>query len=304
MLAHAGHAAHAVEVGFPEYQAHPEVWLLVAGLVAGGAYVARVIGPKMAPTGAAPITPRQRGFFAAALAVLWLASDWPVHDIAEEYLYSVHMVQHLLLTFVFPPLLLLATPEWFARLLVGDGRTYRVLRRVARPIPAAILYNGAVVFTHWNVVVNASVGNGALHYAVHTFLVAISLLMWALVCGPLPELRLALPNQMGYLFLQSVIPTVPASWLTMADGIVYRVYDIPERLWGVSAQHDQQVAGLIMKIGGGFYLWGIITFVFFVWASRNEKAEKLGLDLDERQLLLWDDSSLPQPASLSPDIGP
>ena len=56
---------------------------------------------------------------------------------------------------------------------------------------------------------------------------------------------------MIYLFLQSVVPTVPAGWLTFADGVVYKHYDIPVRVFGLSATHDQQMAGAIMKIGGG-----------------------------------------------------
>ena len=75
--------------------------------------------------------------------------------------------------------------------------------------------------------------------------------MWMPVCGPLPELRFALPAQMVYLFLQSIIPTVPAGWLTFAEGVVYQSYDVLPRVWGISVTDDQQMAGLIMKVGGG-----------------------------------------------------
>ena len=76
------------------------------------------------------------------MVLLWLASDWPVHDIAEEYLYSAHMIQHLLLTFVVPPLFLLATPEWLARLVVGRGTAERCSTRWPARSPAALLFNG------------------------------------------------------------------------------------------------------------------------------------------------------------------
>ena len=56
--------------------------------------------------------------------MLWVASDWPIHDIGENYLYSVHMLQHMMLSYFLPPLALLATPEWLLRVLVGDGRAY------------------------------------------------------------------------------------------------------------------------------------------------------------------------------------
>ena len=68
---------------------------------------------------------------------------------------------------------------------------------------------------------------------------------------------------MIYLFVQSVVPTVPAGWLTFADGVVYKHYDEPVRVWGISVTDDQQLAGAIMKIGGSMFLWAIIVFMFF-----------------------------------------
>jgi len=76
---------------------------------------------------------------------------------------------------------------------------------------------------------------------------------------------------MIYLFVQSVIPVIPAGWLTFADGAVYKVYDEPVRVWGMTVTDDQQLAGAIMKIGGSFYLWGIIVFMWFKRFGSNWK---------------------------------
>ncbi|MFN0092947.1 MAG: cytochrome c oxidase assembly protein [Acidimicrobiales bacterium] len=271
----------------PAWQAHPEVWLLVAGVVAARLYAGRVIGPKAAVSGAA-FTRRQTGFFVAGIFVLWAASDWPLHDIAEERLYSLHMVQHLLLTFLFPPLMLLATPEWLARLVLGRGRAYRVVRRLTRPVVAGVLFNALVAASHVAWVVNTSVTVGPLHYVAHTLLVVAALCMWAPVCGPLPEARVSLPAQMVYLFLMSVLPTIPAAFLTFAENALYSAYDHDLRLWGVTVAQDQQAAGLIMKLAGGAYLWTIITYLFFSWAARHERAERAGVTVSERDVLTWD----------------
>jgi len=99
--------------------------------------------------------------------------------------------------------------------------------------------------------------------------VTAALLFWIPVCGPFPELRISPPAQMIYLFVTSIVPTVPGAWLTFADGAVYSAYDIPNRLWGISVTSDQQVAGLLMKLVGGTYLWVIITVIFFRWAARE-----------------------------------
>ncbi len=79
---------------------------------------------------------------------------------------------------------------------------------------------------------------------------------------------------MIYLFLQSVIPTVPAGWLTFADGVVYKPYgEQPVRVWGISATDDQQLAGAIMKIGGSMFLWTIVIFLWFRRFSRSYATE-------------------------------
>jgi putative membrane protein len=268
------------------YQAHPEVWLLVAGAIGLGWYAVRVVGPKAVRDGSPIVTRRQIGWFVAGLVVLWAASDWPIHDIAEERLYSVHMGQHLLISYVAAPLFLLATPTWLARLLVGQGRWPR---KLCHPVVAGVAYNAVIVFLHWQNTVNASVENPIAHYGLHVLLFAASVLMWMPVCGPVPELRLSLPGQMVYLFAMSIVPTVPAAWLTMAEGVVYSAYDIPERLWGISATDDQQYAGLLMKLVAGMYLWALITTLFFKWAARSMAAEKAGRTLTEREILTWDD---------------
>lgn len=270
-----------VAAAYPEpwrFQAHVEVWMLVGFLVAAYWYVVKVIGPRAVAPGQPVVTGRQRAAFVGAIAILWLASDWPVHDIAEEYLYSVHMVQHLALTYFMPPLVLLATPEWFVRLVVGQGRAYRVVRSLAHPVVAAVAFNVGVMISHVPGVVNASVSNGPLHYFVHVLLVTSSLLVWMPVCGPLPELHIGPMAKMIYLFANSVIAIVPAGWLTFAEGVVYRHYDQPVRVWGISVTDDQQAAGAIMKIGGSIFLWTIIVIMYvrtFVRSFREENAHSL-----------------------------
>jgi putative membrane protein len=259
---------------FWRWQPHPEVWLLVGGVILLAIYALRVVGPKVVPTGTAVISRSQFAWLVLGVALLWFASDWPMHDIAEEYLFSVHMTQHMLLTFAVPPVFLLATPEWLARLVLGHGRAKRAFYTIARPVPAAVAFNALQLLTHWPGVVNTSVENALVHYVVHAALVSTAFLLWIPVCGPLPELRISYPAQMLYLFVTSIVPTVPAAWLTFAEGSVYSAYDIPQRLGDISVTSDQQAAGLIMKLVGGGFLWLIITIRFFQWASKFSDTDK------------------------------
>lgn len=279
----------AGHVDFWRWVPHPEVWLLVGGVVGLYIYAVRVIAPKALPAGAPAMTRRQLGCFVSGIVLLWMAADWPVHDIGEKYLYLVHMCQHLVLTLVMPPLMLLATPEWLARLVVGRGRADRWVHKLARPVPAAVMFNGLILLSHSQLVVNTASENGLFHYGVHTTIVLSAFLLWIPICGPFPELRISMPAQMLYLFSTSIVPTVPGAWLTFAEGAVYRAYDIPQRLGGISVTSDQQVAGLIMKLVGGSYLWVLIGVIFFTWADRHDQADRRGEAVSERDILTWDE---------------
>ncbi|HEY0517845.1 MAG TPA: cytochrome c oxidase assembly protein [Ilumatobacteraceae bacterium] len=245
------------------FQANPEVYLLVAFLIGAYVYSVRVIGPRAVPVGEPVVTRSNIGCFIGAMALLFAASTWPIHQIGEDYLYSVHMLQHMMLSYFMPPLVLLATPPWLMRLLVGTGRTWRVVKFMTKPVVAALVFNGVVMVTHIPPVVNASVQSAPLHYSLHLLLVITAVVMWMPVVGPFHELRISDSAKPIYLFLQSVVPTVPAGWLTFAEGVVYKHYNQPVRVWSISPTDDQQLAGAIMKIGGSIFLWSLVVFYFF-----------------------------------------
>lgn len=237
--------------------------------------------------------------FSAGVAVLWLASDWPMHDVAEGYLYSAHMVQHLLFTLVAAALLVLGTPAWMGRRLLGVGgppsRRLRVVRFMARPVVGLIQFNLVLVLSHWPAVVEGTVEYHPLHFVAHAVLLVSAVLMWLPVASTVPEVPRARPaTQMIYLFLQTVVPTVPASFLTFGAKPLYRIYETFPRLWGMSALTDQQVAGLIMKIGAGFFLWTVIAVIFFRWYRNEEGSGTPGSaspppsEADD-EVLLWAD---------------
>lgn len=245
----------------------------MGGLVAAFIYAIKVVGPKVAPEGQV-ISKFQMRMFVLMIALLWFASDWPMHDIAEEYLYSMHMVQHMILSYMVPPLALLATPEWLFRILIGNGKTYRVVRALTLPVTGVVVYNLTLLLTHTPALVNASADGGPLHYSLHVLVVTTSLMFWTPVCGPIREWRMSDGAKMIYLFGTSLIPTIPAGWLTFAEGAVYDHYDHAVRVWGVSMLSDQQAAGGIMKLGGSIFMWIIIIGIFFSRFIGNFYAEQ------------------------------
>jgi putative membrane protein len=222
------------------FQAHPEIWLLIVFLIGAYTYAVKVIGPQAGVPKDQILSRKNLMAFIGGIGLLWFSTDWPMHDISEEYLYSVHMFQHMVLAYFVPPLVLLAIPEWLFRAVIGEGKAYRFVRWLSKPIIAGLLFNVVVMITHIPGLVNQSAQSSPLHYAMHILVVTTALCMWAPICSPAKEF------QIGY-----------------AGKTIYKHYDIPIRVWGLSTETDQQLAGAVMKTGGSFFLWAIVIFIFF-----------------------------------------
>ena len=278
----------AADVPFPAWEPHPDVWLLI-GLLACGYAIALVrLGPRLAPRGTPVATRFQKVCFGAGVLALLVASDYPIHDLAERYLFSVHMVQHTVYSVIATPLLLMGTPAWLARWLLSPRWLLRSVRYLSRLIPATIVFNVVVIIVHTPLVVDAALRHGLLHFGIHVLIVLSSLIVWMPLLSPLPEVpRLQPLARMAFLFLQTVVPTVPASFLTFGAHPLYSFYDHVPRLWGISALSDMQVAGVVMKIGVGLTIWLIIAILFFRWYSAEEAqtpSKRVSRDL-ERELM-------------------
>jgi putative membrane protein len=263
----------------PAWHVHPDVWLLFGSIIA--AYL--IAGRRHERATGEATEPRKRRLFLLGMGVLWLGADWPIHDLAERYLYSMHMTQHLLFTLVAAPILIAGMPVWLLRELLAPGPIRRIFRFMTRPLVALIFFNAVLLFTHWPDVVAASVGSELVHLGLHVLIVTSALVMWWPVMSPLPEMpSLPPPGQMLYLFLQSLAPTIPASFLTFGHRPLYPVYATFPRIWGIDALTDQLIAGLIMKLLGGLLLWGVIAVIFFRWYNQEQRD---GLDPTTHQNL-------------------
>ncbi|HSF84277.1 MAG TPA: cytochrome c oxidase assembly protein [Acidimicrobiia bacterium] len=246
----------------------------VVGLVVAAGvfyeYAIRRLAPHFAPRGEIVVTRLQRVLFYSGLAVILIVSGYPLHDIGENSLFIFHMVEHLGLSLVAPPLLLYGTPWWLMRMIVKP--ILPVMRVLTHPVVALVLFNTMLAVLHLPGVLTAMLESESLHFFIHALLFVTAILMWWPVVGPVPDLPQLEPFQkMGYLFLQSLVPTVPASFLTLGDTPLYPIYETFPRLWGISAHTDQVVAGLIMKLGGGLILWAFIAAVFFSWWADEQK---------------------------------
>lgn len=252
------------------YHVHLDVLLLMAVLGVGYELGIRHFAEVYAPRGEPAVGRFQRLLFYSGLGAMFVVSSWPLHDIGIGSLFMAHMVEHLALSLVAPPLLLWGTPWWLLRAVLRP--VLPLVRNLTRPIVALLLFNATLGLVHVPSVVELMIRSEAAHFSLHALLFATAIVMWWPVVSPIPDLpELAPFMKMGYLFLQSLVPTVPASFLTLTDEPFYRIYETLPRLGGISAHTDQVVAGLIMKIGGGLLLWGFIAGVFFTWWSDEQR---------------------------------
>ena len=160
------------------------------------------------------------------------------------------MFQHIVITLVAPPLLLVGMPGWLTRWMLRPRRLGDAVRTLARPFCAGILFNVVFALSHWPAVVNFTLEHDASHFFAHLLLFASGLLMWFPVVNRLPEFpTMSAPLRMLYLFLQTVLPTVPASFLTFAQGPVYSFYARVPHALGFDVVEDQQLAAALMKVG-------------------------------------------------------
>jgi putative membrane protein len=248
---------------------HWDAWLVAGGLGLGYAYLLRRWGPIHRP-GRPAASFRHKLYFALGVAVLWIASDWPIHGY-DTVLFSVHMVQHLLYAFVAAPLLILGTPAWLLRRLLSNDRVKRTFATLTRPIVALALFNGWILVYHAPALVDLSVRSHSAHFLMHVIWVVAGLLVWWPILSPLQELpHLSYLGRLGYIFAMALLPSIPASFLTFARTSFYEIYAQAPRVTWLSVIEDQQLAGLIMKIGGGFILWTVFAALFFLWAREEE----------------------------------
>jgi len=221
------------------------------------------------PQGDGPTSGQRLAFF-GALALLFFTLNGPIHDLSDAYLFSAHMVQHLVLTLVVPPMLIAGTPGWMLRPLLRPRGLGAVGRWITRPGVCFAIFNIVLAAWHLPPLYNMALAHHPVHILQHLLFIAASVLMWWPLLSPLPELpRLSYPAQMLYCFLMTVPMSVVAIYITMADRVLYPSYAIAPRVWGMTPMEDQHYGGLIMWIPGGLFFYGVMTVVFIKWAGRG-----------------------------------
>lgn len=255
------------------WRLNPDVILLCIFLLAGYFYAITQLRDLVSDAGR--VKRSQVILYCAGVLSLYLVAGTPVHDISEQYLFTAHMFQHTTFTMISAPLLLAGIPAWVWQAMLRPRGMMAVGKALTHPVVAFGIFNAVFVASHLPEVANYALYHHWFHGLVHVALVATALLMWWPILSNVLELpRLGPPLRMSYLFVQSLLPTVVAAFVTFADGAVYSFYEKAPRMWGITAVEDQQIAGGVMKLMGSLILWGFITVIFFQWHAKEEAEQE------------------------------
>jgi putative membrane protein len=248
-----------------KWSIHPSTVIGLAALGAIYLWRARQAGAGEKVSGSRKL------LFFSSLFLIFASLNGPLHDLSDDYLFSAHMVQHLILTLAMPPLMIAGVPGWMLRPLLRNPVLGAIARKVTRPAWCFVIFNLAIMIWHLPVFYNAAMANHNIHIVEHLVFMAAAVLMWWPLTSQLPELpRLPYPGQVLYCFLMSLPMSVVAVYITLADHILYPAYSSAPRIFPLSPMEDQLLGGLIMWVPGGLIFVIIMSVVFFKWSASGE----------------------------------
>ena len=216
-------------------------------------------------------------FFGLGLLTLWLALETPIDTIADRYLDSVHMLQHVLLGFVAPPLMLLGlSPGMVARLVRVPG-----LQAITEPIPAQLVAAAVMIVWHLPPLYDATLYSEPLHVVEHlTFIVAGALLFWPMLQATSAHARWHMSPGMKLIYM--LVATLPQDGVALAF-IFSRVpfYEFyahaPRLVASLDAVTDQTVAGAVLMTLGKLTMGVSAIAVFIRWFADEHRADEARL---------------------------
>jgi len=246
-----------------EWNWQPSVIIGLVALAVGYAYL---VGPMRRNYNLGPhVSGRQYVYFALSELTVAVALLSPIDRISDDYLFTMHMVQHLLLAGAWPPLVLMAIPPWAVRKLFSRAALGGVLGLLTRPGVALTLFFVDLYVWHLPVLYDAALNNEGIHIVEHLCFMVTAVLNWWPVLSPVRSQRMSYPFQLLYLFVSGTLMMILGIMFTFSPFSFYPPYQIAPRLWGLTPVNDQQLGGLIMWYAGNIpYAW-VFAVAFYRW---------------------------------------
>jgi len=233
-----------------------------------------------------PIRRGQTIAFLSGVLIMFLALVSPLDELGDSYLFSAHMLQHLCLTILGPPLLLIGTPEWMVKPVLSNKVVFHVAKVLTYPVVAFVLFNVDFFLWHAPLLYNATLENQSIHIFENITFIFFSLCYWWPIFSPSKDLPpLSFGGQILYLFLSGMPSVLLGAGLTFSPPL-YAPYIAAPRIWGISAATDQQLGGLIMWVPVSIFYIVIMSVLFIRWMLQQEAKQQA----KERELYEQQDS--------------
>lgn len=251
---------------------------LIGGLILLAWLYALAVGPlRMRIRDSAPVGGGVPWCFYGALVLFYLAVGSPLDQAGERFLFSAHMVQHLILTHLVAILFLKGLPDWLVDGLLPRGPWLdRIIRLKLHPLVVAVVYNLTLGIWHVPALYDWALQDRWVHIAEHVTFFASAVLMWWPVFSPSKRFPPLSPGvQMLYLIGVTILGTPLFAYLAFSSSVLYPTYEFaPRIIAGFSAAQDQLLGAAIMKLGTMGVTFLVLIRCFYIWylTSENKRA--------------------------------
>ena len=252
---------------------------LIGGILFVSWMYAIVVGPYRSSVCPTLRLPNSRIiFFSSGIISFYLAVGSPLDPLGENFLFFAHMIQHNILMYVSPLLILLGLPpELIDRFLEKRPVLEYLLKFLVHPIIAGLLFT--IVFSFWHIgaFYEAALRDKAIHMAEHLSMFFVSLLMWVPICSEskrIPQIRFG--PQMLYTLALMLGQTPIFAFLTFSEEVLYDTYFYAERIMNISPLEDQRAGGVLMKLANMAVSLGVLSSIFYRWTKQHQPKHSLG----------------------------
>jgi len=238
------------------------------------------------------IAPWRSASYLCGLAVLWVALMSPI-DVLSGQFFFMHMIQHLLLVMVAPPLLLIGNPMpimmWglpaalrreIGRWLSGGAVFRRVLAALTTPGLVWLAFVAALVGWHDPGAYEAALRSDLVHDVEHLTFFGTAVLFWWHVTGAAPRIHKTMSEGLRIGYTLSVLPPnmITGVVISFTAGLLYPYYATVARPWAITIQQDQMLGGTIMWIPGSmmYLLAALILLSRFVRTEDSVEPPAMG----------------------------
>lgn len=267
---------------------HTEPLLLISIIGCGWLY-ALCCGPlRQKLAGDVPFSRKRATMFFAGVVILYIAVGSPIDQLGEEFLFFVHMIQHMLLIYVAPPLIIRGIPAWLTDYCLQPAPLRKAIGFLVHPVTAAVIFN--FIYTAWHIPIlyEAALQDKVIHIVEHwTMFFGAMLFWWPIVSHSkrLPPIRYG--GRMFYAFVLMVAQLPVFAFLCFSGEVLYPTYEFAPRIIpGFSALADQILGGVIMKVVNMIFALAVLILSWMAWCRVDDQnAEEMIRNFRAKQTL-------------------